>query len=561
MDIFSTIIGIFIGGIIATVTVYSLMSKKKSHSPIGTEEKEDGLAILTREIKRLDDELEGLNWYARGEFKKITSEGYEALTLVNGMLDALFGILDSLPVVVAAFDKDARFVFLNQLAREQGFEIGKTSYELTGLKESKETDNRIKETVKTGESSYFRMSIIAPTGEEIIEDYYLTSFLGGDGNPTASLLVNIDVSAILMKSKKIKAYQDFETKDIADQLKSGLAKGLFDFTYRPEPHDEDTAETAEAFHQIGETLQYALAFIHDYMEEISQVLTQISQGDLTTTITKEFKGEYAPIKEAVNKIVSSLNNTVTEIYASSDQVLTGAKQISESALDLANGAAQQASAIEQLNTSIEVINGQTTQNADNASNAHPLSNTSTENAHKGNEAMKGMLEAMGDIKKSSSNISAIIKTIEDIAFQTNLLALNASVEAARAGEHGRGFAVVAEEVRNLAGRSKTAAEETTGMIEESINRVDTGSGIAENTAKALDAIVQNADEVLTIINSIAHSSKEQAEAVAQVSLGVSEISGVVQSNSSVSQQTAAAAEELNSQAEVLKRLVSYFKIK
>ena len=300
--------------------------------------------------------------------------------------------------------------------------------------------------------------------------------------------------------------------------------------------------------------------LNSYIAEISNSLQAIAKGDLTITINRDYVGDFTSIKDSINIISSSLHKTMSEISSASEQVLVGAEQISVSAMELANGATEQASSVEELNASIDVVNEQTKQNAENAQEANVISNQSTQNAQEGNEAMKQMLDAMQGIKESSDNISRIIKTIQEIAFQTNLLALNASVEAARAGEHGKGFAVVADEVRSLAGRSQQAAQETTGLIEDSISRVDTGSDIAESTAKSLDAIVTSANDVLNIINSISVSSREQAEAISQLSIGLGQISSVVQSNSAVSEETAAAAQELNSQAEHLRELVSYFKL-
>ncbi|MDU5949175.1 MAG: methyl-accepting chemotaxis protein, partial [Paenibacillus macerans] len=200
-------------------------------------------------------------------------------------------------------------------------------------------------------------------------------------------------------------------------------------------------------------------------------------------------------------------------------------------------------------------------NAQNANEANKLAADSKNSALQGNEQMKDMLAAMREINDASSNISKIIKVIDEIAFQTNILALNAAVEAARAGQHGKGFAVVAEEVRNLAARSANAAKETTDMIEGSIDKVQEGTRIADQTAAALQSIVGDIEKVANLVGDIAMASTEQAAAITQINQGISQVSQVIQTNSATSEESAAASEELSSQAALLKQQVAQFKLK
>jgi methyl-accepting chemotaxis protein len=340
-----------------------------------------------------------------------------------------------------------------------------------------------------------------------------------------------------------------ETETIARAVASG------DLEYRG-----DETKYAGSYADVISSLNMALDNIARPIQQVSEVLLAMADGDLSVSMDGGYEGSYAIMQDAINQTIRSMHSLISDIATAADQVASGAQQVSEGSMSLSQGSTEQASSVEELSASLTQIAAQTRQNAGSAGQANQLANTASEDADRGNNQMQAMLEAMNEINTASANIAKIIKVIDDIAFQTNILALNAAVEAARAGQHGKGFAVVAEEVRNLAARSAEAAKETTEYIETTIAKVQGGTGIANETASSLQNIVAGILQVAQLVDDIAKASNEQASGIAQINQGIDQVSKVVQANSATSEQSAAASEELRQQAQYLTDNIRQFQL-
>lgn len=311
---------------------------------------------------------------------------------------------------------------------------------------------------------------------------------------------------------------------------------------------------------LAEAQRTMIQKLKAYISDISYQLSEVSDGNLTVHTSIDYEGDFVAIRNSLKGIVDSLHDTMVVIHESADHVANGSDMVAGSAQALAQGATEQASAVEELASTLATISERVTENADAAENAQKKIVEVGGTIAESDRQMREMISAMNEITTSSGEIAKIIDTIQGIAFQTNILALNAAIEAARAGAAGRGFAVVADEVRNLASKSAQAAQQSTQLIESSLNSVENGTKIADLTAESLKRVVSGALEAKEMIVRIADSSAEQASSLSNVRIGVDQISTVVQTTSATAEESAAAAQELAGESLTLKQAVERFRL-
>ena len=339
---------------------------------------------------------------------------------------------------------------------------------------------------------------------------------------------------------------------VSEQMKE-LAQGHFD----------NHLDLQEDDSEVG-TMVSSIRFMNDnftkMITEISEILGQMGQGNYRVEPTEEYVGEFIQIKDSMEKIIADTKKTLSTIQVTAQEIDGGSEQLAQAATDLAEGCTAQAAKISEASQMIDAMAKSIEEKASVAQETADISKQSAQTVAEGNHKMQELKAAIGEISKCSEEIRSIIQVIEDIASQTNLLSLNASIEAARAGEAGRGFAVVAEQVKNLAEQSTEAAGETTKLIESTIDAVNKGIAIAEETEANMDKVMEDAEASTKRMIDMAQALQSEVSSVQQIDENIAHVAGIVDNNSASSQETAAVSEEQSAQVQTMVQLMDQFQI-
>ncbi|WP_233801482.1 methyl-accepting chemotaxis protein [Paraburkholderia sp. HP33-1] len=290
-----------------------------------------------------------------------------------------------------------------------------------------------------------------------------------------------------------------------------------------------------------------------------EVTQRVAGGDLSPVPGAD-NAPSASVLASMGKMQASLVRLIGQVRTSADSIATGSSQIASGNVDLSTRTEQQAASLQETAASMEELTSTVKQNAENAQQASSLSANASEVAGRGNQVVGKVVDTMSEIRTSSTRIADITGIIEGIAFQTNILALNAAVEAARAGEQGRGFAVVASEVRSLAQRSSSAAKEIKDLINESVQKIQDGSSLANEAGRTMAEVTQAVARVTDIMGEIAAASTEQSRGIEQVNLAITQMDEVTQQNAALVEEAAAASKSLEDQGGQLNQAVSFFRL-
>lgn len=341
-------------------------------------------------------------------------------------------------------------------------------------------------------------------------------------------------------------------EDISESIQD-LSQGRLD--------TEITYTERDEFGAITDNTATTIAELKKYINNISDTLTQLSDKNMDLSVDIDYVGDFLPIKEAIETIIGSLNTLLGNMQESMSGIRTGAQNVAETASSLAEGATTQSNEIQDLFTHINQVTDDIVVNAENAEKVAVLANESMAVVEEGNDQMLQLLEAMETIKKQAADISNIIQVINSISEQTQLLALNASIEAARAGEQGKGFAVVADEIGKLASECSEAVESTNELISKTIQAVNVGGSLADETAGILKKIVESTTETAQLVGHISDVCSKEEGNMKVILEGIENIDSVVSNNAAASEESAAVSEELLALVETLEGRIKEYHLR
>lgn len=335
-----------------------------------------------------------------------------------------------------------------------------------------------------------------------------------------------------------------------------LAQGNLNVSINVQTEDE----VGDLGRSIEKTVNRLKEYIN-YIDEISEVLTDMANGKLAIQLKYAYVGEFEKVKDALNNISDSMNDIMSNIAESANQVSAGSENLSNAAQGMAAGAEEQAAAIEELLATATSVAEQVQANRDDSEKSASYTREVSEMMDSSKRQMVAMKEAMDKIQEASNKVVGVIKTIEDIASQTNLLALNASIEAARAGESGKGFAVVAGQIGSLANESADAVNTTRNLIGASLEEIGEGNKIVNEVVASLEQAVERVEVANEMIQNSARTAEIQMQSMNQIRDAVEDMSQSIQDNSAMAEETSATSEELSAQAVGLNELVRQFQLK
>jgi methyl-accepting chemotaxis protein len=517
---------------------------------------------------------------------------------VNQALDSLVGYLDSMPMPALIIDKDFNILYMNK----RGAELAHTTQEkLCGQKcfgyfktEDCNTNKcACDRAIKSGIVNESQ-TVARPGQLELDINYIGTPIKNRQGDIIGAFEVVIDQTETKKAQRVANKVADYQEKEVAkiQSVLSRISQGDLEVSIEVAASDQDTQKACETFTIIGSATNKVAESVRDLVNdtsllskaaiagrleiradpskhqgdyrriiegvnntldsvilpvnEVAAVLGDMENGNLTSTVNGDYKGQLKDFKDTVNNTIAKLSQVICEVNDAVSNIASASEEVSATAQSLSQATSEQAASVEETSSSVEQMSASINQNTENAKVTDGMATQASSEAVQGGEAVKETVSAM-------KSIAGKIGIIDDIAYQTNLLALNAAIEAARAGEHGRGFAVVAAEVRKLAERSQIAAQEIGELAGSSVE-------MAESAGKLLDTIVPSIRKTSDLVQEIAAASEEQSSGVGQINTAMDQLNKITQQNASSSEQLAATSEEMSGQAAQLQDLIAFFTV-